>query len=390
MGLIRKTFSSFSLLVGTHFIGAIIYLAGLSPAQEIATKSITQDFWWMSEYPTLVKKLDTIKSPLWETSYRTGPNRERVVGLVLLKAPDRLVLTTILPKESMFTIDEKTGKRVPVSEVPAIITIRDHDFDGMPDDFHDSTIMELVRASKKEEFTKDGFIKFRNSSDHQFYLIKWSIGIGYAVNHFLRGVDSAYPPEILPSNKSKIKAQDLRTRFLKSIEQMDMIKAQNILNEALEKNPNDPSIIDLLGNLYFAQGEIKQALETYDKAISLDPEYGYTYFDRGSVYLNLDNYDKALRDLRKAVELDSEYAEFRMALGAALFNVNELTEAKEHLLKAVRLDPSLTTARFYLCLTYLKLNEENLAAQQHRWILENDPGSFEAQQIRSILKALPK
>ncbi|MBU4415058.1 MAG: hypothetical protein KJ976_08130, partial [Proteobacteria bacterium] len=92
----------------------------------------------------------------------------------------------------------------------------------------------------------------------------------------------------------------------------------------------------------------------------------------------------------KAVQLDPGYAEFRMALGTAFFNLNKLNEAKKHLMKAVQIDPLLTTARFYLGLTYLKLDEENLALQQHRWILENDPESFEAKQIRSLLKTLPK
>lgn len=196
-------------------------------------------------------------------------------------------------------------------------------------------------------------------------------------------------PPAKGNRRTKETADNLRTRVIERLEQNDTVTAQNILLEALQKNPNDPSIMDLLGNVYFAQGDIKLALETFNKAISIDPRYAHTYFDRGSVYLNLDNYDKALDDLRKAVELDPEYGEFRMALGAALFNINELREAKKHLIKAVQLDQALTTARFYLGLTYLKLDEEKLALQQHRWILENDPKSFEAQQLRSFMKSLP-
>lgn len=180
--------------------------------------------------------------------------------------------------------------------------------------------------------------------------------------------------------------EDLRTQFLRCLEMMDFIKAEIILNEALKKTPNDVSAIDLLGNLHFAKGDINLALEKYKRAISIDPQYAYTFFDRGSLYLNLEDYNKALRDLRKAVQLDPGHAEFRMALGAALFNLNELNEAQKHLIQAVRLNQSLTAARFYLGLTYLKLGEENLALQQHRWILENDPESFEAQQIRRDLR----
>ncbi|MDI7259174.1 MAG: tetratricopeptide repeat protein [Thermodesulfobacteriota bacterium] len=208
---------------------------------------------------------------------------------------------------------------------------------------------------------------------HQIHWIGNNVNITFTYNKISKDGDVVYIHQ----------EDDLRTQFFRCLEMMDFNKAEILLNNALKKAPNDVSAIDLLGNLHFAKGEIKLALETYNKAVSIDPKYPHTYFDRGSVYLTLNDYHKALKDLWKAVELDPEYAEFRMALGAALFNINKLDEAKIHLIKAVQLDPLLTTARFYLGLTYLKLGEGNLALQQHRWILENDPESFEAQQIRS-------
>jgi len=50
-------------------------------------------------------------------------------------------------------------------------------------------------AVYKEELTEDGFIKFRNTSEHQSILLQWSVGIGFAINHFLHGhgIDSAMP-----------------------------------------------------------------------------------------------------------------------------------------------------------------------------------------------------
>ena len=179
---------------------------------------------------------------------------------------------------------------------------------------------------------------------------------------------------------------NLRTQFFKCIEEKDFLKAENILKDVLEKNPNDASALDLLGNIYFMKGDIQKSLELYNKAISIAPKYAHTYYDRGSLYLNLENYDKALKDMYKAVELDPNYAEFRMALGATLFSLNEINKAEEHLKKAVQLDPTLTAARLYLGILYLQLEKEELAFQQLSWILENDPDSFEAQQIRSFIE----
>jgi len=179
---------------------------------------------------------------------------------------------------------------------------------------------------------------------------------------------------------------NLRTQFFKCLEEKDFLKAENILKDVLEKDPNDASALDLLGNLYFMKGDIKKSLESYNKAISIAPKYAHTYYDRGSLYLNLEEYDKALKDMYKAVELDPNYAEFRMALGATLFSLNEINKAEEHLEKAIQLDPTLAEARFWLGVVYFQLNKEELAFQQLNWILENDPDSLEAQQIRSLIE----
>jgi len=45
----------------------------------------------------------------------------------------------------------------------------------------------------EETVTEDGFIKFRSGPDHQSIWTQWSIGIGYSVNHFIHGFDSASP-----------------------------------------------------------------------------------------------------------------------------------------------------------------------------------------------------
>ena len=179
---------------------------------------------------------------------------------------------------------------------------------------------------------------------------------------------------------------NLRTQFFKCLEEKDFLKAENILKDVLEKNPNDASALDLLGNLYFMKGDIKKSLELYNKAILIAPKYAHTYYDRGSLYLNLEEYDKALKDMDKAVELDPNYTEFRMALGTTLLFLDEINKAEDHLKKAIQLDPTLTTARFYLGVLYLQLEKEELAFQQLSWILENDPDSFEAQKIRAFIE----
>lgn len=155
--------------------------------------SLTQNLWWQSEYPAFVKAVSSAKNSSLSTSYLTGPDGSSQVKLLLLKEPSEgLVLKIEFPKEAIFSIDPKTGKKLP-SEVVTMISIRDHDLDGMPDDFNMQSPGEPVEPVYEDELTEDGFIIFRNIPEHKSILLQWSAVIGFAINHFLHEIDSAMP-----------------------------------------------------------------------------------------------------------------------------------------------------------------------------------------------------
>ena len=110
--------------------------------------------------------------------------------MLLLKKPGSgLVLKMEFPQPAIFTVDPETGKKIPAETNP-VVTIRDHDLDGFPDDFNLNLPEKPVY---KEEVTKEEFINFRETEEHEGILIQWSMGIGFSINHFLHGIDSAMP-----------------------------------------------------------------------------------------------------------------------------------------------------------------------------------------------------
>ncbi len=148
-------------------------------------EQLTRNNWWISEYPALIRAVEQANAKTLSTSYMTGPNLASKIEFSLSKKPDSgLVLKIVLPKEAMFSVDNKTGEKIP-SETAHIIIIRDHNLDGMPDDFQ----ME-GEPIHKEKFTSDGFTIYRNVPEHKVILAQWAIGIGYSTNYFLHGVDS--------------------------------------------------------------------------------------------------------------------------------------------------------------------------------------------------------
>jgi len=176
--------------------------------------------------------------------------------------------------------------------------------------------------------------------------------------------------------------QDLRDYFFQCLSANDFEKAESPLETQQSRSPNDPSILNWLGNLRFQAGDIDSALAYYERAIKVDPGYAYTYFDRGSLFLNLEEYDLALVNLRKAVEIDPEYSEFQLALGAALLTIGSIGESLTYLATAVLLDPDSTTAKFYLAVAYTQEGYQEKADELIQWILTNHPESYEAQVLR--------
>ncbi len=170
----------------------IIKMISISIIYLVLSASIlfANSFWWLPEYPSLIKKIETSKNHVLTTTYKTGPNLSAEGKYEILKIhPKGIVFKSILSKEAIVSFDPKTGN-IEASANRTKIIIRDHDLDGIPDDF---TMEPKGTPLYNEKLTKDGFIKYRNSPEHQFILMQWVLGIGYSINHFLHGIDSPMP-----------------------------------------------------------------------------------------------------------------------------------------------------------------------------------------------------
>jgi hypothetical protein len=153
-------------------------------------KPSTQDALWIYEYPALVQAVETAKNQTLSTSYRAGPCGEAEVELTLIRKPnDGLILKLGLPSQAVFSVDRQTGDKIRNDSRHRII-IRDHNLDGLPDDFRMESSGDPLY---EEQITEDGFIKYRDSREHQAIAIQWVIGIGYSTNYFLHGVSSFMP-----------------------------------------------------------------------------------------------------------------------------------------------------------------------------------------------------
>jgi len=90
-------------------------------------------------------------------------------------------------------------------------------------------------------------------------------------------------------------------------------KTVNYCSKGLEKFPNDPYLLYMLGRTFYDIGKIKEeieyireALQVLDNAIYLYPDFPDAYFERGKCNLVLNCLDSAENDFLLAVEYESD------------------------------------------------------------------------------------
>ncbi|HLV52921.1 MAG TPA: hypothetical protein VKY29_02790 [Cryomorphaceae bacterium] len=79
-----------------------------------------------------------------------------------------------------------------------------------------------------------------------------------------------------------------------------------LIEEMLEKNPEDTYLNFAAALEYKKQGSLKKALATFRKIIKLDPNYLPTYYQVGSLLESFDRVDEAITVYRKGLELAQE------------------------------------------------------------------------------------
>ncbi len=94
-----------------------------------------------------------------------------------------------------------------------------------------------------------------------------------------------FPP--FPEKIDIEKTADWKVPFIKAsyrLSEGDITGAEQLYQESLLKNPNDPMILNNLGNIYFYQNKLKQALDYYQKSAQIDPDYIVAKFNISQVY----------------------------------------------------------------------------------------------------------
>ncbi len=121
-------------------------------------------------------------------------------------------------------------------------------------------------------------------------------------------------------------------------------EAAAIFREVLQREPEQPDALHLLGLIQHECGEHSRALEFIDRAIACRPAWPRFHYTRGLVLTALGQESEAIDAYRRCVKLEPKLTDAHNNLGSLLLELGEPEEAERSFRQALEIDPGYVLA----------------------------------------------
>ena len=129
-------------------------------------------------------------------------------------------------------------------------------------------------------------------------------------------------------------------------------RARDELTTVLERTPNQPQVLALLGEAERQLGNTARAIELTRQALAADPSAAQARYYLGLALTDAGQHAAAIKELQQVVQSGVNAAEANLGLGSAYLAAGRAKEAVGALREAVRLDPSRAEAHVWLARAY--------------------------------------
>ena len=164
-----------------------------------------------------------------------------------------------------------------------------------------------------------------------------------------------------------------------AMEQHDLGRAVDHLNQSLAINPDDSDTHHYLGLALVELGRMDEAIEHYRKAIALRPSAAAeTHTALGLVLALQGKADAAIHHHRQALRENPKLADGHNNLGSVLSRQGKLEEATSHLREALRFNPDHAEAHYNLGNALFQQGRRGDAIRRYRKALAIKPDLIEA------------
>jgi tetratricopeptide (TPR) repeat protein len=153
--------------------------------------------------------------------------------------------------------------------------------------------------------------------------------------------------------------------------------------QAVEENPDDETMLGLLGVILFKLNKLDEAEKYLRRSIELAPTFAKPHEDLGQLLFQKASYEEAVLVLRKAVSLDPNLDVAYFTLGKALGNLGRGIEADAAYEKSFELSP----ARKLMAQGLASHREGKFkeAEQVYRKIIEQDPDNVDVLRLLGLV-----
>ncbi len=118
--------------------------------------------------------------------------------------------------------------------------------------------------------------------------------------------------------------------------------------QVIEIKPHDADVHNNLGVVLMAQGQLSEATDSFQKAISLQPKHPNAHYNLGNAFKDQGKLAGAVASFQKAILLTPGNAPLHNNLGDVFQTQGKLTEAAASYCKALKINPNLAQVHYNL------------------------------------------
>jgi len=134
----------------------------------------------------------------------------------------------------------------------------------------------------------------------------------------------------------------------------DTTKAENFLEEAITRQPDNDTLMVVVADFYLSISKLDKAEALYKKALGSNPQYTDAYLALGQLYTMKKDWDKAVEFFKKSLELKPNNPDVLFNVGISYYNAEKYEEAIPFLKKTLELEPDNKDIYEVLAICYIQ------------------------------------
>ena len=156
------------------------------------------------------------------------------------------------------------------------------------------------------------------------------------------------------------------------------IKAAALLSRAVSLKLENEEVYSTLGSIYKSLGNLEEANNYEKKAIAFNPDYIDGYYNIGCNLLSLGKNNDAIKKFRKTISLNPNHYMAHNNLGVAMHNIKLFQEAMESFNNSLSIKPDYPAPYLSMGNTLREMNQTDAAATSFQKAIALDFEFFEA------------